>query len=168
MKITDIAYIAGLVDGEGYIGIKKTKAYKSQDRKTPSYHARIQIRMVDEPAIRFISECLGGSYYKEKQHSIKTRRPLYCYQASDKCAENILTTIIPFLLVKKVSAQTVLELRKLQTKRRQYQTKPSGTRRFPTIYCPDRKIQSYCLSDEYVAMCDKLYLKCKSLNHGGL
>jgi hypothetical protein len=38
MKETDIAYIAGLIDGEGYIGIKKDKGYQCQERKTPGYH----------------------------------------------------------------------------------------------------------------------------------
>ena len=103
----DLAYIAGLVDGEAYIGIKKSKAYKCQGRKTQGYHARIQIRMVDECAIRFLAETLGGWYYKEKPHSNKGR-PLFCYQASDKKAENILRSLLPFLRVKQENAQTVL------------------------------------------------------------
>jgi hypothetical protein len=43
MEISDttLAYIAGLIDGEGYIGVKKSGAYKCQGRKTPGYHARI-------------------------------------------------------------------------------------------------------------------------------
>jgi LAGLIDADG endonuclease. len=65
MKETDIAYIAGLIDGEGYIGIKKDRGYQCQERKTPGYHARIAIHMVDEQAIKFIAETLGGWYYKE-------------------------------------------------------------------------------------------------------
>ena len=31
---TTLAYLAGIVDGEGYIGIKKSKAYRCQERKT--------------------------------------------------------------------------------------------------------------------------------------
>src|SRR3990167_7174115 len=99
MKKIDIAYISGLIDGEGYIGIKKTKAYKCQGRTTPGYHARIQIRMVNESAIKFISIKLGGWYYKEKPHS-GNGRLLYCFQASDRKAENIIRTILPYLKVK--------------------------------------------------------------------
>jgi len=166
MKNVDIAYIAGLIDGEGYIGIKKSKAYKCQDRKTPGYHARIQIRMVDEQAIKFISETLGGWYYKEKPNCTNGR-PLYCYQASDKRAETILSIVIPFLRVKKESANTVLCLRKLQLKRMKYKTKITGYR----TACPNGvtiQIANTCLSDEYVAMCETLYLRCKELNHVGI
>jgi len=129
MKQVDIAYIAGLIDGEGYIGIKKDKGYQCQERKTPGYHARIQIRMVDEPAIKFISESLGGWYYKEKP-SCKNGRPLFCYQASDKRVEDILKTIIPYLRVKKESAQTVIEFRKLQSDSKNIEQN-YGVSRFP-------------------------------------
>lgn len=74
MKETDIAYIAGLVDGEAYIGIKKTNSNSHNDRTTPGYCARIQIRMVDEPAIKFISETLGGWYYRKNRVSLREDR----------------------------------------------------------------------------------------------
>ena len=50
---TDAAYLAGLIDGEGYIGIKKTTIKKGNASR--GYHARIQVRMVDEPAIAFLA-----------------------------------------------------------------------------------------------------------------
>ena len=167
MKQVDIAYIAGLIDGEGYIGIKKDKGYKCQERKTPGYHARIQIRMVDEPAIKFISESLGGWYYKEKPNC-ENGRPLFCYQASDKKAEGILKTIIPYLKVKKESAQTVLDIRKLQSDSGKFRTKITGYRDFPNSHGTVRRIANKSFSDEYVTMCDDLYIKCKRLNHAGI
>lgn len=166
MKAVDIAYIAGIVDGEGYIGIKKTSAYKCQDRVNNGYHARIQIRMVDEQAIKFISETLGGWYHKEKQ-MVRQRRPLYCFYASDKAAEIVLKTILPFLRVKKKSAETVLALRRIQSDSRKHRTKITGYRQFPNQYGTARMVANLAFSDEYMQSVHSLYEKCKALNKTG-
>lgn len=165
-KQTDIAYAAGLIDGEGYIGIKKSTSKRS-DRVTPGYHARIQIRMVHEPAIKFIAETFGGWYYQEKPHA-NNGRPLYCYQASDKVAEAILRTVLPYLRVKRESAETVLRLRELQANGKQYRTKITGYRNFPNAHGTPRQVPNLSFSDEYVEMCDALWLQCKKLNRVGV
>lgn len=105
-----IAYLAGIVDGEGYVGIKKTN--NRSDCKNPQYHERIQIRMVDECVIKFFKNTFGGNYYKETDHSKYSKRPLYCYQASDKLAANIIKILTPYLILKKRQAKLILKLRK--------------------------------------------------------
>jgi hypothetical protein len=164
MKETDIAYIAGLIDGEGYIGIKKDRGYQCQERKTPGYHARIAIHMVDEQAIKFIAETLGGWYYKEKP-STAQGRPLYKYSASDKRAEEILKIVLPFLRVKKASAQNLIDFRNLQSQGKQHRTKITGYRDFPNSHGTVRRIANKSFSDEYVQMCDTFYIRGKALNH---
>jgi len=161
----DLAYIAGLVDGEAYIGIKKSKAYKCQGRQTPGYHARIQVRMVDEAAIRFLAETLGGWYYKEKPNTHKGR-DLFCYQASDLQAKNILSALVPYLRVKKRNAQAVLALRFLQQDARKYKTRITGYRNFPNKYGTPRKVPNLAFCQPYVDLCETLYQHCKSLNAG--
>lgn len=161
----DLAYIAGIVDGEGYVGIKKSHAYKCQGRVTPGYHARIQVRMVDEQAIAFLAETLGGWYYKEKPHSSRGRL-LYCYQASDLSAENVLHSLLPYLRVKRENAETVLALRALQANATAHRTKVVGYRNFPNKYGTPRTVPNLALSDEYVVQCEAMYQKCKELNAG--
>ena len=163
MNIANIAYIAGIVDGEGYIGIKKTSAYKCQERQTPGYHARIQIRMTHEGAIKFIANTLGGWYFKERRQE-KNRKLLYCYQASDRAAEHILRKIIRFLKVKKRVAGAVLRLRQLQSNGKSYRKKITGYRNFPNSYGAIRRVPNLSFTDEYVEMCDELYCECKKLN----
>ena len=163
MKKIDLAYIAGIVDGEVYVGIKKSAAYKCQERKTPGYCARLQIRMIDEEAIQFIASTLGGWYYPEKPHA-ENGKPLFCYQASDKRAEEILKILLPYLRVKKLQALNVLELRNLQSQGRQHRTKITGTRNFPNKYGTAREVPCLSFSDEYVALCEFLYLRAKGLN----
>lgn len=163
VKDTDISYLAGLIDGEGYIGVKRSgKAYG--DRKTPGYHARIQIRMVDEPAIAFLTETLGGRYYMENPHAAQGR-PLFCYQASDAAAERVLRTVLPYLRVKRRSAELVLAFRELQARSREYRTKIVGEKNFPNAVGTVRMVPIRVLSDEYIAMCDDFWSRAKALNH---
>jgi len=111
MKQNEIfAYLAGLLDGEGYVGIKKTQHRK--DCINPQYHERIQIRMVEEKAIKLFKETFGGNYYQETEHSKYSKKPLYCYQASDKLAAEIIIILLPFILIKKRQAEFILRLRK--------------------------------------------------------
>ena len=162
-----LSYLAGLVDGEAYIGIKQTPAYVCQDRKTPGYIARMQVRMVDEQAIRFLAETLGGWYYKEKP-STTNGRPLYCYQVSHQNAEDVLLALLPYLRVKRKSAEAVLALRYLQADSRKYRTKITGYRNFPNAYGTPRRIATYSFCDAYVALCEELYQRCKELNRVGV
>lgn len=104
---TTIAYLAGLIDGEGYIGVKRTHR---RDATSPIFHERIQVRMVHEGAIALLAATLGGNYYREKAHA-NNGRPLYCWQASDALAARILERVLPYLIVKRAAAENVLRLR---------------------------------------------------------
>lgn len=166
MNGTDVAYLAGLVDGEGYIGIKKSKAYACQGRVTPGYHARIQVRMVDEQAIQFLTETLGGTYYKEKPHATNGR-PLFCYSASDVKAEHILWTLLPYLRVKRAVARKVLVLCRLKRRGSRHRTRITGYRNFANAYGTPRRVANLAFSAEYVNWCDALWQQCKQLNKVG-
>lgn len=106
MQETTLAYLAGLIDGEGYIGVKKANR---RDATSPMYHERIQVRMIHEGAIALLTETLGGNYYREKPRA--TGRPLFCWQASDALAARILEAVLPYLVVKRECAENVLALR---------------------------------------------------------
>ena len=164
MKETDLAYFAGLIDGEGYIGIKKSKPAK--DSVSPKFDARIQVRMVDEPAIKFLAETLGGNYYKEKP-SVANGRPLFCYQAGGRKCENILRVVRPYLRVKAKNAETVLQFREHQSNRRKYMTRITGYRDLKHWTGKLVRIPNLALSNEYLAECERLYQLCKTLNKVG-
>ena len=162
MEETEKAYLAGLVDGEGYIGIKKSKPPKGC--VSPSYSARIQIRMVDEPAIAFLSDSFSLNYYKEKPSAVNGR-PLFCFQASNHLAAFILYTLYPYLRVKVVNAQVVLQLHELKQDSRKHRTKVVGTRPFKHWAGSTNTARVMAMSDEYVARCEALYIQAKALNH---
>jgi hypothetical protein len=146
MNEVTVAYLAGLIDGEGYIGIKKSRR---ADAVSPIYHERIQVRMVHEGAIKLLASTLGGNYYFEKAHSA-SGRPLYCWQASDAMAARILTVVLPHLIVKRESAQMVLALR---TSKEDPRSRRRGS--------PAKRI----MEPAVLAERERLYLAAKALNH---
>jgi hypothetical protein len=70
MRINDIAYIAGLFDGEGSLQYKKAwekkKKHKGEGyRKTHTWRINMEIAMTDESVIRWVHEVSGvGSVVK--------------------------------------------------------------------------------------------------------
>ena len=162
MNKIDLAYIAGLVDGEAYIGIKKDGSLQN-GRVNPGYHERIQIRMVNEEAIKFIADNLGGNYYKEKP-SAENGRPLFCYQASDKLAANILTILLPYLRIKKEVAKYVLELRERKDNPDTIIVQVEQKSRWGTMMKSGRSRHS----PEEVEARKLLYQRCKEINKVGI
>lgn len=165
---TDIAYLAGLVDGEGCIRVKRSKAYKHlTGRVNAMYNCSIHVRMVDEPAIAFLRDTLGGWCWREKGTHAANGRPLFCWQATDLEAQRILTALLPYLRVKRAAAENGLALRRLQADRAKHRTKITGYRNFPNSYGTPRQVANKSYSDEYIAACDALYLRSKELNRVG-
>ena len=143
------AYLAGIVDGEGYVGIKKTN--NRNDCVNPQYHERIQIRMVEEGVIKFFSDLFGGNYYKEKPHCNKGRM-LFCYQASDLIAYRICKTLLPFLIIKNKNAKLIMKLRE---SKKNITKKERGT--------TNRK-----MAQSVIDYREGLYLQCKRNNKVGV
>lgn len=167
-ELTDIAYLAGLVDGEGCIRIKRAKAYRNlTGRANPAYHCSIHVRMVDEAAIKFLGDTLGGWYWREKAHATNGR-PLFCWQATDREAEFILRCLLPYLRVKRAQAENALALRTLQSERMKHRTKVVGYRNFPNSHGTIRRVPNKAYSDEYIAACEALYSISRDLNRVGV
>lgn len=143
---TTIAYLAGIVDGEGYIGIKR------QRRKgctNAMFHERIQVRMTNAAAIRLLTATLGGWYYRERKPQVDGRKRLYLWSASDRMARSILQTLLPYLRIKKRNALVVLKLRKTKI------CSDALRRGSPTRRTIPRHV---------IARRERLYFECKRLN----
>lgn len=143
-----LAYLAGIVDGEAYVGIKKGRR---PDSINPLYHERIQVRMVDIGAVELLVETFGGHLYHEKLVS-ETRRPLYCWAVSDASAARVLAQLLPFLRVKREQALNVLELRRSKED-------PRARRRGNPSHRP--------MPSDIVDAREVLYLRARELNGRG-
>lgn len=95
----ELAYAAGLIDGEGCIGIYYNKIKHV-------YQLRISVEMVDHVGIDYLLKLFGGSYYY-KEPKIP-RREHHTWMIFSSKAEEVLTQLLPFLLVKKQQALTAL------------------------------------------------------------
>lgn len=148
VKQTTISYLAGIVDGEGYIGIKKSNYLRHCP--SPTYHERIQIRMINEEAIKLFQKVFGGSYYKEKDY-------IYCFQISDLAAANTLKILLPYLKIKKRQAELCLKLRKSKESKLAHQRGNLGGRKPGKGKSMSKKVLNYR---------DKLWKQIKQIHRG--
>ena len=65
---TDIAYLAGLFDGEGNIQYKQyMRQRRNNEKPYPTWSIRMEVSMTDESTIRYLHEVLGvGTVNKRK------------------------------------------------------------------------------------------------------
>ncbi len=163
---TDIAYLAGIIDGEGCIRIKRSKPYKHLTGRTNmAYHCSISVRMVDAPAIQFLRDTLGGWTWHEDSAVPGKRRDMYAWQSTDADAERILRELLPYLRVKRANADNALAFRAWQAGSRKHRTKITGYRNFPNKYGTPRQVANLSYSDEFIAGCDAFYVTACKLNH---
>ena len=76
MTETDIAYIAGLFDGEGHIQYKQYMRKRSHNKKAyPTWSIRMEMAMTDESVLRWVHEVLGvGTAVSYTHLTLPTKR----------------------------------------------------------------------------------------------
>ena len=69
---SDIAYIAGLFDGEGSISYKQyMRKRKHQKKAYPTWSIRMEIAMTDKSVLIWLNEVLGVGTLNEKRYRTK-------------------------------------------------------------------------------------------------
>lgn len=115
-----LAYIAGLVDGEGYIGIKKDQV-KGRGIN-PVYYERMSIAQTDKEMVNlFLDFFECGKIYLHK-HSKLSKQGYWSWETSNLKAIFVIKQIYPYLRIKKPEADLVLKLYK--NKRKKYSILP--------------------------------------------
>lgn len=112
----DLAYFAGFVDGEGYIGIKK---YIRNKKYAPMYSERISVGGLCERAIKSFNDLVQGYIYYHKPNK-KSPNGFWTWEVTEDNARRFLTMILPYLRIKQLEAKIVLALgkNKLKTQRK--------------------------------------------------
>ena len=114
--VIDLAYAAGIIDGEGCIQIIKGR--KSKYGVHYHYTLVIRVAMADPEPILWLKQTFGGglSYIK----SYKTReKGMYRWSIGARKAKDFLNFISPYLKAKQGQADIALEFQSLK--------KPPGT-----------------------------------------
>ncbi|KKL99979.1 hypothetical protein LCGC14_1809020 [marine sediment metagenome] len=121
MKQTDLAWAAGIIDGEGSIHIQKTnyvnKIYPNAKRKvrrerSPSYTLRLTVRMTDKPTIEKIAKIFEGRCLELKRRTVKNKK-VYSWAACGYRTLEILNLIEPYSVTKKNQIKTAYKFMKI-------------------------------------------------------
>ncbi len=105
MRKIDIAYFAGVFDGEGCIIIHKSKS----KAKSPnySYVAEVNLANTNEWIVRQFHFSFGGGCYLRKKQGEHTRQ-IWAWQIGANKAADFLEIILPYLRIKKAQAEIAL------------------------------------------------------------
>ncbi len=151
------AYIAGIIDGEAYVGIKRSTwgMRNRPDVHTPTYSERVQIRMNCREILELIKNEFGGSLGTEpriyqSKSGFKTKKIMSIYRATDKVATTIIKATKPYLIEKAKQADFILKLRKSKESKKARLKGGMKQKRF--------------LSQEVLDEREQLWLDCKALH----
>lgn len=107
MTETEIAYLAGLFDGEGCV-----KAYMGNSASKNSMSLKLSMSNSDPEPLELACELFGGSLrciHLSKRNSKWSDS--WCWDVCGKKAEDFARAILPYSLVKKYQLSLFLELR---------------------------------------------------------
>lgn len=99
-----LAYLAGIIDGEGSIGITKVTPKRYTN---PRYTARIMLANVNKEVMELFANTFGGTISEER---VPNRQLIYRWRkVGNPITKEVLTKLYPYLIIKKPQATAVLE-----------------------------------------------------------
>lgn len=105
MTIEQIIWLAGFVDGEGYIGIAK--------HGTRCYQTTIRIATTHFETMEYVARLLDCKLFSHRSSKAKPQwRTCHAVAVYDRKAENLCRILLPYLITKKAQAANLLEYRK--------------------------------------------------------
>ena len=112
MRESEIAYLAGLFDGEGHIQYKQYNRKRSHNKKAyPTWSIRMEMSMTDESIIRYTHEVLGvGTVNKRKNgRGSLGRRQQWRWQCGYRDAYQVCVLFWPHAHVKLEKIQKIID-----------------------------------------------------------
>ena len=115
MKDTDIAYIAGLFDGEGCVSYKQYMRKRSNNKKAyPTWQIRLEMAMTDKSILIWVCEVLGvGTLTDKPRKGLRKNGTKYLMQYRWRCtfrdAYYVCLLIWPWSHTKLPKIQQIIE-----------------------------------------------------------
>lgn len=109
---TEIAYLAGIIDGEGSISIS---ASRQKSRRGRVYKLRVRITMVDTETMGWLAEKLGARLYRTEPRGLG-RRAFYTLALEGEAAIPLIRRCLRYLITKRRQAELALEFIKVRRK----------------------------------------------------
>lgn len=154
----ELAYAAGIIDGEGTIGIRPRR-----DRRT--YSIGVRVAMCEWEAIAFLYQRFGGHINQVKRRDRDRHRLQITWGLAARQAARFCELILPYLLVKNRQAANALELQSINTAIRNDTTLQRKQRR-QDGFGPAAKGR-YEINARLLARCNELHLDQAILNRLG-
>jgi len=120
MNKETLAYIAGIMDADGFFTIKRS-TYSMRirgDSRNPTYQERAGLKQVSSYAVDLIHKNYGG-YRSIVKPTCKNGKQLYSVNLTCRQAVIFIRAIFPYLKIKRKQANILLRLRKSIEKGRQ-------------------------------------------------
>ena len=105
----ELAYLAGIVDGEGCI---TGRLGITDKRRSPNLGVRFLISNTDQRLVQWVRDKWGGRIYAHKRHNARWKTA-FQWEVTLGQAAPILRSILPYLLLKRRQAEIALELHSL-------------------------------------------------------
>lgn len=106
IKDTDLAWAAGIIDGEGSINLLKMKR-KDTYGTGLTFDLRIDVGNTDPRMLVKLKTLFGGSISKSYE-ARKNRKACACWHVHAENASKVLTLILPYLCIKREQAEVAI------------------------------------------------------------
>lgn len=107
LSATDRAYLAGLFDGEGTVGVYPKKLYR--DEPNPHFMSTVAITMSDLSVIEWLIQKIGGGF-TTREPKVDHHLTVYKWELSKKRhIKAFIRAIYPYSIVKKPQLDLMLE-----------------------------------------------------------
>ena len=110
----DLAYAAGIIDGEGHIALSKYVEKGNRARRRRSglsvYGFHIAVMMTEPSAVQWLHKTFGGSFKPYPHKRCKGGMVWRWAVCGDSCA-SLLQVLLPYLKTKQKQAEVALEFR---------------------------------------------------------
>lgn len=136
-----LAYLAGLFDGEGCIGLYNTRS--RNDSRNVNYQLLMRVTQKSPLAVEVFLEVFGGQIYTLTNVGPTKPGPYFTWRVTDKKAVAALKALQPYLREKLEQCKLALEFADVRAKRKR------GTK----------------LTDVELAVRDEYVVKLKQLKH---
>lgn len=113
-KDTELAYMAGFFDGEGYIGVTFTESVRNDGYAISELRTYVRIEQTRKEALELFQQYFGGSIIVKGMKYHRSQSPnckqLYIYEASRKGMRDLLSALLPYFRQNRDRAELALKL----------------------------------------------------------
>lgn len=119
MKISKLtsAYIAGIIDGEGYIGllrVKKGNKSKWQSLREFKFVPCIKVVMTNKEIIEWLRNSFGGTIEIRTKNTAKNAKVSYGWTLRKAHTIKFLKLIYPYLMIKRKQAEVLFRFPRIK------------------------------------------------------